>query len=481
MLSEEALLVIAALAVAAFLAIALLEALWPTRRRYPRHAGPRRRARVRRRPAAARPRVEPALPRRAHEPLRPATLPTSMTIGPSAPLAPTAPPPEPAPVVGGPVGRAAAPPATTEAGPVAFEECFQLYQAERYAEVLARAATILEERPTPPTPGAKTPHELAALWSLVGLSRQGLADNDGARAAFEEAIRSAPPSERAAYERHLAALALTAGRKLVARAEFLPESAGDERVSALRSAVTWLEQGVACAPEDAGVRAALERARAGLWSAYGQVATGLVHRQEFQGARRLIREALADPAFPDDRREAFHELLATTFSGEVGQLTAHAIRVMQEEHQRETLASLERAEALLASIPDETLTPKRREEVNRRLWWGYTKLGVRRVESGEYEDALEPLFHALHFGGVEPEHQQETRTALARALEGVADVRAASIDELIKQGRRDAAAQEGNRLRALLREGLKVGLSRNDLAQALTKTRQVLEQVEPVP
>ena len=73
------------------------------------------------------------------------------------------------------------------------------------------------------------------------------------------------------------------------------------------------------------------------------------------------------------------------------------------------------------------LPPKRREEVDQRLWWGYTKLGMRRVESGEYEDALDPLIHALRYGEIGPDRQAETRSALARALEGVADVRALAI------------------------------------------------------
>src|SRR5437899_2424843 len=162
-------------------------------------------------------------------------------------------------------------------------------------------------------------------------------------------------------------------------------------------------------PTDATLQQALARACAGLWDSYGQSARALIQRQEFPGARRVIREALAEDGFPEERREAFGDLLAATFSGEIGQLTAHAIRVMQDEHEREALASLERAEALLASVPTETLTPKRREEVNRRLWWGYTKLGARRVASGAYEDAVEPLFHALRLGDANPEQQDEAR------------------------------------------------------------------------
>ena len=359
-----------------------------------------------------------------------------------------------------------------------MEECFTLYQDQRYADVITTAVATLEQCIEARAGSAKLAHEVAALWSIMGLSKQALNDENGARAAFEEAIVAAPAAEQSTYQRHLAALALTAGRKLIARAETLPETAGEGRVTALRHAVLWLRQGLACAPDDANLSVALERSRKSLWVSYGKFAATLIQRQEFHGARRLIREALAEEDFPEDRREVFKDLLATTFSGEIGHLTAHAIRVMQDEHEREASTSLRRAESLLSSIPSEALTPKRREEVNRRLWWGYTRLGVRRVESGAYEDALEPLFHALQFGEVDPERQRETRTALVRALEGVTEARVESIDQLLKSGKRDAAVQEGDRLRKLLREGMEVGLSEHELTSALTRTHRVLEQAE---
>lgn len=503
MLSEEALLLIASLAVAALLIVALLEVVWPTKARHPRgrsrYPGARRRAPdrpgVRRAVLAAR----GSLP---HP--RPAAWPSVPAAPPSvSPLSPAAPPPVIEREAAAPAGVAAAPadfqplpppvspaplpepapvkpvaPAPVDGELLPFEECFARYQAKRYADVIATAMPALDRYAETPTGGGKLAHEVAALWSLVGLSRQVLNDEDGARTAFEEAIHAAPASERPTYQRHLAALALTVGRKLIARAETLPETAGEDRTGALRNAVLWLRQGLACAPDDPNLALALGRSRKGLWASYGQLATALIQRQEFHGARRLIREALAEEDFPEDRREVFKDLLATTFSGEIGQLTAHAIRVMQEEHEREALTSLQRAEGLLSSIPGEALTPKRREEVSRRLWWGYTKLGVRRVESGEYEEALEPLFHAFKFGEVDPERQQETRAALVRALEGVTQARVASIGELLKTGQRDAAVQESERLRKLLREGMEVGLSKHDLTAALIQTRRVLEQVE---
>ena len=537
MLSEETLLLVASLAAAALLIVALLEVVWPSEGRHPRararsryrsaRAGRQRMDRATdRRPVTARreplPAPPPAASRRPEAPapraigirreshlppprapqheapapravgLRRATpmppaWPPLREIPPSAapltpPIAPK--PAEPAPAAAPPPAPAVETPEQAPAPPAAagdllpFEKCFTLYQDRRYVDVITTAAPALERYIEAPAGGAKLAHEVAALWSIMGLSKQALNDEDGARAAFEEAIHAAPSAERSTYQRYLAALALSAGRKLVARAETLPETAGENRVTALRHAVLWLRQGLVCAPDDPNLSFALERSRKGLWVSYGKLATVLIQRQEFHGARRLLREALAEEDFPEDRREVFKDLLATTFSGEIGQLTAHAIRIMQDEHQREASTSLQRAEALLSSIPHEALTPKRREEVNRRLSWGYTKLGVRRVESGEYEDALEPLFHAFKFGEVGPERQQETRAALVRALEGVTEARVEWIDQLLKSGKRDAAVQEGDRLRKLLRDGMEVGLSKHELTSALTRTRRVLEQAE---
>jgi tetratricopeptide (TPR) repeat protein len=513
MLSEEAVLLVACLAVTALVIIALLEVVWPSRARHPRARVRYRRPHVTRsrddRPAYRRTapeareaaprsgsptprRVEEAPPeaieRRGESVFARAVL--SRGAPPPAPdpdpppealaAAPAPPAPAPAPVPAGPAPRPSADRGPADSS-LPLEECFSLYQDKRYADVIARAAQALERDAEAGRRGPTVAHEVAALWSVTGLSRQALDDEEGARAAFEAAIHAAPASERPTYERHLAALAHTVARQLIARADTLPDVAGAERSGALRQAVRWLRQALASAPNDATLQQALARACAGLWDSYGQFARALIQRQEFPGARRVIREALAEDGFPEERREAFSDLLAATFSGEIGQLTAHAIRVMQDEHEREALASLERAEALLASVPTETLTPKRREEVNRRLWWGYTKLGARRVASGEYEDAVEPLFHALRLSDANPEQQDEARAALVQALDGVAEARAESIGRLLKTGDRDAAARESDRLRRLLLEGIELGLTKNELTSALTRTRRVFEQVKPSP
>src|SRR5205823_14464985 len=149
--------------------------------------------------------------------------------------------------------------------------------------------------------------------------------------------------------------------------------------------------------------------------------------------------ALDDPEIPAARVAPFEELLSGTFGGEIGQLTAQAIRSMQEARESEALASLRRAEELLETIPDEALPPKRREEVDQRLWWGSTRLGVRRLEAGDYEDAVDPLVRALKLPDVSPDRQAEPRAALVRALQRVAGLRALPLRQPADPGAPGAA------------------------------------------
>src|SRR5581483_11430122 len=111
------------------------------------------------------------------------------------------------------------------------------------------------------------------------------------------------------------------------------------------------------------------------------VATALVQRQQYAAARRLLREALDDARLPAARAETFREVFSAAYAGEIGQLTAHAIRAMHEARDSDAVGALARAEELLETVSDEALPPKRREEVGRRLWWGYKKLARRRAST----------------------------------------------------------------------------------------------------
>lgn len=352
------------------------------------------------------------------------------------------------------------------------ERCFALHEARRHAEVVVLGMAALQgEDGAEPLADA---HATAALWSVIALARQALGEDDQARAALEAAIAIAPTADRPAYQRQLAALADGVAAGLLAEADTHLRPESEDRLTAIRGAAEWLQRGTAAMPDDTRLADLAADTEALLWSTYERTVMALAQRQDFRAARRLLREALDDPRFPAGRTEGFQELFTGTFSGEIGQLTAQAIRSVQDAREADALGALQRAETLLGTLSDEALPPKRREEVDRRLWWGYSKLGERRVAAGEYEAALEPLFNALGYS-VGPELRQETRALLARALDGVAGTRVLDIQELADAGDREAAIVRCDRLGALLRGATDKGLTPDDLDDAFVKVQRLVE------
>jgi tetratricopeptide (TPR) repeat protein len=353
------------------------------------------------------------------------------------------------------------------------ETCFALYQEKRYSEVVSTGEEMLAKLPVQWPAG--TSHDIAALQSVIGLAKQALCDDDGARLALEAAIEASPETERPTYSLHLAALSLEAAQARLARAA--GHDTGD-RIATIRSAIAWSERGLAAVASDAGLAGAREAAYDALWHAYELSATALLQRQDFGGARQLLREALDDPALPAVRAAGFRGLFSSTFGAEVGQLTAQAILGMQEGHEVEALESLKKAEVVLASIPGDALPPTRRAEVDQRLWWGYAELGSRRLEAGEYEEALDPLIHALRFESIGAERQAETRAAIVRALEGISAMRAMSIRRLADAGCHDEAVEGAEDLRKLLRDCVDLGISEMDLWAAYTRILRLSEELD---
>ncbi len=377
---------------------------------------------------------------------RPGVAPPSSHFAPPAPVEPST--------------RISLPPA--DAGPSGetklgrdtplVERCFVLYQEKRFGEVLSAGEPALAEMQRQPADGPA--RETAALWSVVGLAKQALGDDDGAHAALESSIDSAAEPERSTYRRHLATLALEAAQARLARAG--SHDAGD-RMALTRAAIAWTERGLAVVPADTALTDARAASHEALWQAYEQAATSLLQRQEFSGARQILHEALDDPTLPAARAAGFRGLISGTFGGEIGQLTAQAILGMQEGRESEAVGALQHAEDLLQTIPSDALPSTRRDEVDQRLWWGYAELGSRRLDAGDYDEALGPLIHALRFTSIGPERQAETRGAVVRALEGIAAVRALSI--------------------RLVKRGLELGLSEDDLLAAFARVRRLCEEL----
>jgi hypothetical protein len=482
LLSEEALIVLAAFGACGLLVLGVVELLWPARRRQPMRRLPpavlhtprphRTSALVRhtlevgrspyRRRAGAVTTLDAPDPGQGMEPEPVEPVP----VEPVEDALVAASPPEP-PFLDASVVEAEPEP-RRPAGVPAVEAVYELYQEGRHAEAIEVATAALGVAPGP--------SETAALWSVVALAHRAQGADSEARVALEAAISVASATERTAYLRQLAALAESVARGRLADAERRAAPDSEERLGALRDAVVWLDCALAAAPDAEALTELAAGAQDRLWPAWERTIMALVQRHDYRAARRLLREALADPSFPASHGDTFRGLFSGTFSGEIGQLTAQAIRSVQDAREADALAALRRAEGLLAALNDEALPPKRREEVDRRLWWGYRTLGERRLAAGECEAALEPLFQALGYQ-VGPEPHEETRALLLRALDGVADARALGIREAADAGDREAAVVQCDKLWALLRSANEMGLSLTELAGVYGKVQRLFESL----
>jgi tetratricopeptide (TPR) repeat protein len=313
------------------------------------------------------------------------------------------------------------------------DTCLAMYKDGRFAEVVSLGSAALEVHARLAAVSDR-PHEAAALLDLVGLSRRELGDREGARDAFRAAVLDAEPLARPPYVQHLVGVV----EEAVASAPDPGDADGDSaRVRELRECAAALEEVLASVPGD----------------------------PDLVGAQNAVRDALT----------AACEQLAATSSAEIGQLTAQAIRSVQDGRDGEALEALERAERLAGALPEGAVADERREEFERRLWWGYIKVGLRRVEIENFDGALEPLFRAIRLGGVDEDRLTETRSALIRALGGLVETRWPAIQQLVVEDAAGARA-ELEKLSAVLRSATQRGLSQDDLGDAFERIAH-LEQV----
>src|SRR5438093_5964944 len=294
MLSEEALIVLAAFGACALLVLGILELVWPTR---PKHPARDRMPVV---PRAARPHRQSALTRHARERTRPyarrqpdPVAPLAPSVGPvplaDAPLEPVAESPVDI-VAGSPLEPVAAslPPVVADAPrarvtksppavapkPAAAEPakdepvvevCFALYQERRHAQVIERAAAALTAGPA--GRALTSPQETAALWSVVALARQALGEDAEARVALENTIAVAPDGDRPTDQRHLGPLAESVAQGLLAESKRHASPDSEDCLGMIRSAVAWLDRGGAAVPADTKLAELAVGAQALLWPA----------------------------------------------------------------------------------------------------------------------------------------------------------------------------------------------------------------------
>jgi len=345
------------------------------------------------------------------------------------------------------------------------DTCLAMYNERRFAEVVSLGSAALEVHARLAAGSTRSDDDAAALFDLVGLSKQELGDGAGARAAFHGAIRAATPAMRATYVEHLVKLV---GGLLDGVGEPADVETEAERVRELRASAAALDDALAALPAAETVVPVHGAVREALSSACERLAALVAAGEGGEHARAILLEAVADDAMPAPWRERVREQLAAASSAEIGQLTAQAIRSVQDGKDGDALAALEHAEQLAAALPPGAVTDERREEFDRRLWWGYTKVGVRRVEIENYEGAIDPLFRAFHLGGVDQERLAETRGVLVRALDGLVETRAPAIQQLAAEDA-SAARHEIAKLSALLRAATERGLTTEELGEAFAK------------
>ena len=355
----------------------------------------------------------------------------------------------------------------------ALERALALQQEGQHSQVIETAVAHLEAGAPPE--GAEPSFIRAALWTLVGLSRHALGDIEGAQGALDAAVRVAPDGVSEGCPQRIALLAATAARQLLAAADGMSATSG-ERVLVLRMAVLWLEWRIVAAPATEDVAVLLDRARESLWDGYALAGRGLMRRRQFAQARELVRQALDSEDLPAARRPPLADLSARCVVRQMGRLVATARGTGIPE--AEALDALERAREILVSTSVDALTPGWWHAANRRIWSGYMRLGRRSIEGFELEAALRPLFEALHLRDLDLGFERRTRELLARTIERISDGAAETIGRLLESGSRDAAMQRWQDVRGIIQKARDQGLSHEELAQAFSRARQLLEQIE---
>jgi hypothetical protein len=364
-------------------------------------------------------------------------------------------------------------------GDLAFVEgCIGLGLGGKHGELLAAAEPYLgrsaDRGPSQPS------HVMTALWSLAGLARHGQGDVPGARAAFATALASLPEPASSSCPPRLAALSVSVARRLLEVTERAGEEAdegkAEARILAARLAAFWLEWRLVAAPGDQGALALLDTAHEVVAEGLAEVATGLIRRQEFAEARGLVRRALDAGELPAARGEVLLEFLAVALRREIDRLTAAAVRGSKDESRAVT--GLDRAEALLRSVPEGALSPAQRASIMRRIWLAHSKLGFRRLRLGRLDAAAATLFYALGIKEIGNRRQRQVRDALVRTLEAMGEQRVGTVAALVAEGNRATAEAEVARLALLIEQARREGLSADELEVASTRVRQLDRQLD---
>ena len=414
---------------------------------------------------------------------------------------------------GAPIPEEIVAPASTLARltPALVADCARLLKAGRPDEVRALAEPLLKRRSR--GRGRTAPsYDRALLWCLVGLTHREEGEEAGLRAAFEQGVRALPKDDTSSPDPGVVALADSLGSQLLASGESAADASG-ATLAGLRLSVGLL-RGVAVAqpgrstdgasaedaagadgPEASGgdelppwgkaLRAhlAVERARDALANACERKVTALLEGGDRAAAHRWLREVAGWDELTD-RMEALEEPYWEAVTGEVTRLTSQALESADDLDG--AMRTLQSAEAVVRDLPESALprpestlprpesTLPRMDELRRRLWWSYTKLGVQRLESGDEGAALEPLYHALRLADADADRAMETRHSLAQGLDAMATRASDLIAERLRAADHVAAEAVGQALCRAIDRGLAEGVSQEELAGALDKRQHVM-------
>jgi hypothetical protein len=395
-----------------------------------------------------------------------------------------------------------APAVAVASAPDLVAECARLLKSGSHEELLAMAEPVLKARGRGRTRPAAS-YERALLWGMAGLANKARGDDAATRAALEQGIRSLPKSDLDPREVRLVSVAESVGSQLLAGGEL----AGDGSASTLAGlrlsvgllrAVAIAEPGqaetrpgsgeAAVAGDASGAGAdelppwgkalrahlAVERARDTLAIAAEWRLGGFLAKRDHVGGHRWLIEAMGWDEL-GDRRAAVEDAYWQSVGGEVARLTGQALDTGDDL--AAAMAALQNAEGFVRALPKEAGESPRMQEIRRRLWWGYTALGVQRMESADVTGALEPLYHALRLADGDPDRETETRHTLAQALETLAAGASETVDGQLLSGDRAAAEAAGQELCRAIDRGLAEGVSQEELAGALITRQHVMTRI----
>src|SRR5262249_22184418 len=177
-----------------------------------------------------------------------------------------------------------------------------------------------------------------------------------------------------------------------------------------------------------------------------------VGRRDFTRAQTAIVDAIAGSAVPHARRPRARGRPWARLPGESGRLVRRALHEdddgaasSSDATAAETatgpgaITALAAAAAVVAAVPVESLTPDRRQELARRLWWAHMQLGGARRAQGDLEGALAPLAAAVELAGGDAGREGGAREAGGRGIEALVGRLRAGSRRRAREGELDAA------------------------------------------